>query len=106
MTAQIIKGQTMEPSLKMSSRFQNLRDKVAVVTGASSGIGKSIARALAEEGAQVCLVGNKLNTLGEVEKLVREHALEAEFFAVTSPVMKVLPPPPRTFRATAASWRF
>lgn len=71
----------MERSVKkMSSRFQNLHEKVAVVTGASSGIGKAIALALAEEGARVCFVGRKLNTLEEVAKLVREHAPQSRAF--------------------------
>ena len=43
-----------------------LHDQIAVVTGASSGIGKAIAMALAVEGAQVCLIGRKLKTLEAV----------------------------------------
>lgn len=41
-------------------------DKVAVITGASSGIGKAIALGFAAQGATVCLVGRKLETLLEV----------------------------------------
>jgi NADP-dependent 3-hydroxy acid dehydrogenase YdfG len=41
-------------------------DQVAVVTGASSGLGKAIALGLAMQGATVCLVGRKLETLGAV----------------------------------------
>jgi NADP-dependent 3-hydroxy acid dehydrogenase YdfG len=40
--------------------------QIAVVTGASSGIGKAIALALAGEGAQVCLIGRNLETLEAV----------------------------------------
>jgi short-subunit dehydrogenase len=40
-----------------------LENQVAVVTGASSGIGKAIALALAAQGATLCLVGRKLETL-------------------------------------------
>jgi NADP-dependent 3-hydroxy acid dehydrogenase YdfG len=80
MTAQIVGGQITEHPVKTSFRFQNLRNKVAVVTGASSGIGKSIALALAEEGAQVCLVGRKLNTLEEVAKLALEQSPQARAF--------------------------
>lgn len=45
-------------------------DKVAVVTGASSGIGKAIALGFAAQGAAIALVGRKLETLKEVAKIV------------------------------------
>lgn len=43
--------------------MDRLRGKVAVVTGATSGIGKAIAIALAREGAQVCPVGRQADQL-------------------------------------------
>ena len=39
--------------------------QVAVITGASSGVGKAIATALASEGASLALVGRNLETLKE-----------------------------------------
>jgi short-subunit dehydrogenase len=45
---------------------KRLHKKVAVVTGASSGIGRSIALALAKEGANVVLLGRKLSLLRAV----------------------------------------
>jgi NADP-dependent 3-hydroxy acid dehydrogenase YdfG len=45
---------------------RRLHKKVAVVTGASSGVGRSIALALAEEGADVALLGRKMSLLRAV----------------------------------------
>jgi len=47
-------------------------DKIAVVTGASSGIGKAITLGLAAQGATVCLVGRRLDALEEVGEIARE----------------------------------
>ena len=43
----------------------NLRDKSAIITGASKGIGKAIAVRLAKEGANVCLAARTKETLEE-----------------------------------------
>jgi NAD(P)-dependent dehydrogenase (short-subunit alcohol dehydrogenase family) len=45
----------------------HVREKVAIVTGASRGIGAAIARALAASGAQVVLASRKLEDLKRVE---------------------------------------
>jgi short-subunit dehydrogenase len=44
----------------------NLADEVAVVTGASSGIGAALARALSHQGAKVTMIARRLNKLNEV----------------------------------------
>lgn len=48
-----------------------LENRTAVVTGASSGVGRSIALALAAEGATVCLLGRRLDALESVALVVR-----------------------------------
>lgn len=50
--------------------MENLENKIAVVTGASSGIGRAIALSLAGHGAEVCLVGRR----PEVLETVMENA--------------------------------
>jgi NADP-dependent 3-hydroxy acid dehydrogenase YdfG len=52
--------------------MDTLKDQFAVVTGASSGIGKSIALALAAQGAEVCLVARRREALEAVAAQVRD----------------------------------
>jgi len=47
----------------------DLKDKVAIVTGASSGLGKGIALALSEAGVNLVLVSRRLQLLQEVAEL-------------------------------------
>jgi NADP-dependent 3-hydroxy acid dehydrogenase YdfG len=47
------------------------KEHIAVVTGASSGVGRAISLALAAQGATLCLIGRKLETLEATAKSVR-----------------------------------
>lgn len=51
-----------------------LQDRVAVVTGASSGIGAAVARALAREGAHVALAARRRDALLEVQAGLEDGA--------------------------------
>jgi NADP-dependent 3-hydroxy acid dehydrogenase YdfG len=50
------------------------KNKIAVITGASSGIGRAIALALCNGGASCCLVGRNKERLEEVAKIGRENS--------------------------------
>ena len=54
--------------------MSKLKNKVAVVTGASKGIGAGIAKALAAEGASV--VVNYASSKGDADRVVAEIAKE------------------------------
>ncbi len=60
--------------------MSKLRNQVAVVTGASSGIGKAIALKLAAHGASLCLVGRRLETLEVVAESARETSSEVRSY--------------------------
>jgi NADP-dependent 3-hydroxy acid dehydrogenase YdfG len=51
--------------------MESLKDQIAVVTGASSGIGKAIALCLACHGAEICLVARRRGLLENVAKQVQ-----------------------------------
>lgn len=59
-----------------------LKDKVALVTGASSGIGKAVSLLFAGEGATVILTGRHLNNLKLVENEIKHNNGKAESFAM------------------------
>jgi NAD(P)-dependent dehydrogenase (short-subunit alcohol dehydrogenase family) len=59
-----------------------LKDKTAVITGASRGLGKAMALALADAGVRLALVARDEAKLVEVATLVRERGVEAECYRV------------------------
>jgi NAD(P)-dependent dehydrogenase (short-subunit alcohol dehydrogenase family) len=59
---------------------QSLKGRVAVVTGASRGIGRAIALALGGAGARLALVGRDAAKLAESKQLAREVGAEAETY--------------------------
>jgi short-subunit dehydrogenase len=62
------------------------KDKIAVVTGASSGIGAAIAKRLAREGMQVVLVARRINRLEELTEQIRQAGGQA--YMIPADLMK------------------
>ena len=59
---------------------KGLKDKVVIVTGASSGIGKSTAIAFAGQGAKVVITARRLDKLEEVQEIVLSNGGECYLF--------------------------
>jgi NADP-dependent 3-hydroxy acid dehydrogenase YdfG len=62
--------------------MSRLVGKIAVVTGAGSGIGKAIATALCAEGAAVCLVGRTRKKLEETAASLQASSTRAEIMPI------------------------
>lgn len=59
----------------------SLNDKMALITGASRGIGEAIAMALSEYGARCILVSRKIQGLERVKEKIEQNGGEADVFA-------------------------
>lgn len=62
--------------------MSSLINRVAVVSGASSGIGKAIALGLAQEGVRVCLVGRSLEKLHAVVESVPQFSKNMSVYKI------------------------
>lgn len=62
--------------------MESLKNQIAVVTGASSGIGKSIALELAKKGVGLCLLGRDLSSLEEVAHIAEQSTRRVHCYSV------------------------
>jgi NAD(P)-dependent dehydrogenase (short-subunit alcohol dehydrogenase family) len=58
----------------------DLHGKVAVVTGASSGLGVQFAKALAEKGAKIALVARREDRLQQVKEMISKYDVECAYY--------------------------
>ncbi len=65
-----------------------LENKVAIVTGASSGIGRNVALLFAKEGAKVVAAARSLDKLETLENEVKEGGYPGEIYSVPTDISK------------------
>ena len=63
-------------NLKIMKRILMIKNKVAIITGASSGIGFATALALSKAGAKVAIGARRTDLLSELEKKIKENGGE------------------------------
>jgi NAD(P)-dependent dehydrogenase (short-subunit alcohol dehydrogenase family) len=70
----------MEDRTMASSPYPELNGKVALITGASKGLGRAMALALAESGAHIALVSRDREKLESVRSEIAQNNTKAEIF--------------------------
>ena len=76
---------------KLSQLSRSIQGRVAIVTGAASGMGRATAYLFADEGARVAAVDINAQGVQQVVKEIRE----AEWFGAAPPTVKLSPHPMR-----------
>jgi hypothetical protein len=83
-TVGVVSGAVLAASPKVSTVAikdrQRFRDKVVLITGATSGIGAAAARMFAAEGARVGFCGRRIERGKEVESEIRANGGAAQYF--------------------------
>ncbi|MGH2638117.1 MAG: SDR family NAD(P)-dependent oxidoreductase, partial [Rhabdochlamydiaceae bacterium] len=69
--------------------MQRLKEKVAIVTGASRGIGRSIARAYAVEGANLIVTGRTAKDLDTLLDEIRKNSNASKALSVPGSVLLI-----------------
>jgi short-subunit dehydrogenase len=64
------------------SRTISLKNRVAIVTGASRGIGRSIVKSLADEGVHLALVARSLEKMKTLEQEIQTKRIKVRIFPV------------------------
>ena len=68
----------------------NLKNKIALVTGAGKGLGKACAIALAEAGANLIIISRTKKDLDEVSKKIKKLSQNVNLMYVTSQIIMKL----------------
>jgi len=76
---------TSAPTVKPFS-YPSLKDKICLVTGAGSGVGRAVAIGLAEQGATIILAGRREDQLKETAKLIKEKSSTVSILTVPTDV--------------------
>lgn len=67
----------LDSNFKTDLTMERLKDKVVIITGASSGIGKALAYEFSKLGSSVCLVARRIELLEEIKKEIEGNGTKA-----------------------------